>query len=101
MWLQKSGTVGIHPREPWVKVFHSQSQHIEYLLRRIEVGDIARGYLGIVVNSNYSRSLGLVDAQISPTEAFAKYLSFRQVFSVLWGKLFAAVPLKFSSGKNI
>ena len=101
MWLQKSGTVGIHPREPWVKVFHNQSQHIEYLLRRIEVGDIARGYLGIVVNSNYSRSLGLVDAQISPTEAFAKYLSFRQVFSVLWGKLFAAVPLKFSSGKNI
>jgi hypothetical protein len=101
MWLQKSGTVGVHPREPWMKVFHNQSQHIEYLLRGIEVEDISRGYLGIVVNSNYSRRVGLVDAQISPAEAFARYLSFRQIFSALWGKLFAAIPMKFNPRKNI
>ena len=101
MWLQKSGTVKVQPREPWIKVFHNQSQHIEYLLCGVEVEDIARGYLGIVVNSNYSRRVGLVDAQISSAEAFAKYLSFRQIFSAFWGKLFAAIPLKFNHRQKI
>jgi len=43
MWLQKSGVIAIHPREPWIKVFHNQSQHMEYLLRGIEVPSSSRG----------------------------------------------------------
>ncbi|MDA9334083.1 DUF6492 family protein [Actinomycetota bacterium] len=79
MWLQKSGVIEIHPREPWIKVFHNQSQHMEYLLRGIGLSDIARGYLGVVVNSNYSRGLGVVNAESSQSDSIATYLSYPQL----------------------
>lgn len=87
MWLQKSGVIGIHPREPWIKVFHNQSQHMEYLLRGIELSDIARGYLGVVVNSNYSRGLGVVNADSGQSDSIATYLSYPQLAATLVSKV--------------
>ena len=87
MWLQKSGVIGIHPREPWIKVFHNQSQHMEYLLRGIELSHIARGYLGVVVNSNYSRGLGVVNADSSQSDSIATYLSYPQLAAILVSKV--------------
>jgi hypothetical protein len=87
MWLQKSGVIEIHPREPWIKVFHNQSQHMEYLLRGIGLSDIARGYLGVVVNSNYSRGLGVVNADSSQSDSIATYLSYPQLAATLVSKV--------------
>jgi len=87
MWLQKSGVIGLHSREPWIKVFHNQSQHMEYLLRGIELTDIARGYLGVVVNSNYSRGLGVVNADTSQSDSIATYLSYPQLLTSLASKV--------------
>ena len=87
MWLQKSGVIAIHPREPWIKVFHNQSQHMEYLLRGIGLSDIARGYLGVVVNSNYSRGLGVVNADSSQSDSIATYLSYPQLAATLVSKV--------------
>jgi len=87
MWLQKSHVIEIHPREPWIKVFHNQSQHMEYLLRGIELSDIARGYLGVVVNSNYSRGLGVVNANSSQSDSIATYLSYPQLAATLVSKV--------------
>ena len=87
MWLQKSGVIAIHPREPWIKVFHNQSQHMEYLLRGIGLSDIARGYLGVVVNSNYSRGLGVVNADASQSDSIATYLSYPQLAATLVSKV--------------
>ena len=86
MWLQKSGVIAIHPREPWIKVFHNKSQHMEYLLRGIELSDIARGYLGVVVNSNYSRGLGVVNADSSQSDSIATYLSYPQLAATFVSK---------------
>jgi hypothetical protein len=61
IWLQKSKSIEIHYREPYFKCFHNQRQHLAYLSQGITRSDIARGYLGIIVNSNYSRDFGLVD----------------------------------------
>jgi len=87
MWLQKSHVIEIHPREPWIKVFHNQSQHMEYLLRGISLRDIARGYLGVVVNSNYSRGLGVVNADSRQTDSIATYLSYPQLLTTLASKV--------------
>jgi hypothetical protein len=87
MWLQKSGVIAIHPREPWIRVFHNQSQHLEYLLRGIKLSHIARGYLGVVVNSNYSRGLGVVNADSSHSESIATYLSYPQLAATLVSKV--------------
>ena len=59
-WLQKDKTIPIVFREPLLKVFHNKSQHLEYLRKNITLKDISRGYLGVVINSNYSRDFGVV-----------------------------------------
>jgi len=82
MWLQKSQVIAIHQREPLVKVFHSESQHLEYILRGVTSADIARGYLAVVVNSNYSRDLGVVSIADSKPEAIAPYLSYAELLDV-------------------
>jgi hypothetical protein len=85
-WLQKSLTIPIHPREPLVKVFHHEGQHFEYILRGTTPGDLARGYLAVVVNSNFSRDLGLIQVDASKPVALSPYLSYREVVQLLKAK---------------
>lgn len=87
MWLQKSKVIDIHPREPWIKVFHSESQHLEYLMRNVSVSDISRGYLGVVVNSNYSRGLGEISVSDSKVVNLAQMLNYAEIGAVLRQKL--------------
>lgn len=60
MWLQKDRTISIEFREPIIKCFHHKNHHLEYLQKGITLKDISRGFLGVVVNSNYSRWDGIV-----------------------------------------
>ena len=87
IWLQFAQPIAIHAREPWIKVFHHEGHHLEYLMRGVTIKDIARGYLGIVVNSNYSRDLGVVDASASKPDSLARYLSYGELLGVLSAKL--------------
>lgn len=59
-WLQISGIVEIRPCEPHFKMFHSREQHEDFLRRGITLQDISRAYVGVIINSNYSRGYGLV-----------------------------------------
>jgi hypothetical protein len=79
MWLQKSRVIGIHPREPWIKVFHNQSQHINYLINEVTVQDISRAYIGVVVNSNYARSFNLDEIGQLRTPTLSDYLTYGQL----------------------
>lgn len=60
MWLQKDNTIPIKFREPIIKCFLNKYHHLEYLEKGIKLQDISRGYLGIVINSNYSRGYGVI-----------------------------------------
>ena len=86
MWLQKRRPIEIHQREPLVKVFHNESQHLEYVMRGVTAADIARGYLGVVINSNYSRDLGVVQADTSKPDYLARYLSYGEVGQLIASK---------------
>ena len=87
LWLQKSRAIPIHVREPWVKVFHNENQHLEYVMRGVQVEDISRAYLAVVVNSNFSRDLGLVDVHASKPASVAQYLSYGELAQVLSHKV--------------
>lgn len=87
MWLQKSQAISIHQREPLVKVFHNEDQHLEYILRGVTESDMARGYLAVVVNSNYSRGRGVVSATAPKAESLASYLSYGEMGRVLSAKV--------------
>lgn len=91
MWLQKKNVIPIHQREPLVKVFHHEAQHLEYIMRGIEPQDIARGYLAMVINSNYARALGVTPIHQSKPESLSHYLSYAEVASVLKEKLRSSV----------
>lgn len=99
LWLQKSHVIDVHPREPWIKVFHNQSQHMEYLVRGITLADITRGYLGVVVNSNYSRGLGVVNADSTQAESFATYMSYTQLAKALSHKVQSTLGRRLGKGK--
>lgn len=86
MWLQKSGVIDIHVREPLVKVFHHEGQHLEYVMRGITTDDIARGYLALVVNSNFSRDIGMIRSDASKPEVLSHYLSYGELGAVLRDK---------------
>lgn len=58
MWLQKSKVIPIEIREPLFKVFHHENQLKDYLRRLVTIQDIARGYIGIIINSNWQVALG-------------------------------------------
>ncbi|CAB4633587.1 unannotated protein [freshwater metagenome] len=79
MWLQKSQDIPVHQIEPLVKVFHNQDQHLEYILRGVTKADIARGYLAVVINSNFARGLTNVSVDESKPDALAPYLSYGEL----------------------
>lgn len=58
LWLQKTQCIPIHYREPLFKYFHTKEQLIWYKRQKITLSDIRRGYLGIVVNSNFQPGRG-------------------------------------------
>jgi len=82
-WLQKSSAIDIHVREPLVKVIHNRGQHEEMLLRGITSEDYARGYLALVVNSNF----GTNAPQASRFVGLAGYLSVKDLWSIFLVKL--------------
>lgn len=86
-WLQKSGVIPIHQREPLVKVLHNEGQYLEYVMRGVTTADIARGYLALVVNSNYSRDFGLVSIDTSKAESLSQHLSYGEVGSLVAAKV--------------
>jgi len=84
-WLQKDNAIQVMFREPLFKMFHNKSQHIEYLKKGITIKDIARGYLGIVINSNYSRGYGVIsyDSKKPYTTSLMKRI-FRKIKRIFY-----------------
>lgn len=58
IWLQKTEIIPIHYREPLFKCFHTKDQLIWYKRQGIQLSDIKRGYVGIVINSNFQPGRG-------------------------------------------
>lgn len=87
-WLLHTGVIEIVPREPIVKTFHNSTQHLDYLLREVDTADLARGYVAVVINSNYSRGDGVLSLTSSTTQLMASYVSFSDLYRAL-GRRFA------------
>jgi hypothetical protein len=88
LWLQYDKTIDIHIREPLFKTFHHKNQHIEYLLRGIKTSDLARGYLGVNVNSNYSRNFGVISFDENRHKVLARYFSRGDVLGIVYYRFY-------------
>lgn len=87
LWVQHFGPIPVHQREPLVKVFHTEDQYIAALLSGITESDLARGYLAVVVNSNFSRDLGPLSVGGDKTSSLVPLLSYGQVSQLFGRKL--------------
>lgn len=87
MWLQRTRVIEICNKEPLVKTVHSQGQHLELLLRGSDFQDLARAYIGLVINSNYSSSIPSLDTHGSRAHILSRYIPMRQVLAIAWHKL--------------
>lgn len=103
MWLQKTRPGDIHPREPWIKVFHHEGQYLEYLARGITVADLARGYLGVVINSSFARELPKAPSAGSAVKggkakgaALAQHLSYGELSALITAKIRGTARNRFS-----
>jgi hypothetical protein len=89
-WLLKSHHIPLEIREPLVKVFHHEGQHLESALRGLKPHDLARGYVGVVVNSNFANAWMGVSLGESRTQTLARYLTYGQLLAALWIKAASA-----------
>ena len=83
LWLQHDRTIPIVTREPVIKTFHNPSQYLDYVVRGIGRDEVARGYVGIVLNSNYSRGDGLIDLSDETSAAVARYVPGPTILTAL------------------
>lgn len=91
-WLQAAQPIPIHIREPLIKVLHTAEQHLEYALANVTPADVARGYLGIVVNSNFARTWGMdVHHDEDAATTIARYLPWSTLLDSVKVKTKAAI----------
>lgn len=82
-WVLHAAPIPVVRREPLVKTFHTPTQHLEYVLRGVQEADVARGYLAVVVNSNFSRGEGVLSLQEAPHQALASYVPARDLIAAM------------------
>ena len=98
MWLQYRKCIPIYAREPFIKVLHSAEEHVQYALAGITFEDVARGYLGIVVNSNFARTWGDdVKADEDPATTLARYLPWKQLLRSIHMKARTAIRSRLTT----
>lgn len=66
IWLQKSKAIEIYPCEPFFKTFHIKKHLLYSRMYGVKLDDLARSYLGIIINSNYTNGrIFSYDKQVS------------------------------------
>lgn len=100
-WVLHARPIPLYPREPIFKTFHNSGQHLDYVLRGVTTADIARGYVGVVVNSNYSRGEGIVPVTLELYEALASYVPVSTLLRAMWYRAWDIVALTRTPRKRV
>ncbi len=72
-WIQKTKIIDIVEKHDLVKIIHHQGEHIMLHDAGIRISDLSREYLGVIVNSNWSRQYGMVDFDEPPTNKYYEF----------------------------
>ena len=85
-YLQSLNKV-IRIREPYFKIVHTSSQLLQMRMLKQTVTDIARGYVGLCVQSGMLGDFGPITIEENTSITFARFLTFQNLMSVLIHKL--------------
>jgi hypothetical protein len=78
-WLEREQIIPRIEREPIFKTIHLEHQHLELALKGIRGEDLARGYVGVVVNSGFSRQHGHLGFDEPLDHTLGRYVSQRDL----------------------
>jgi hypothetical protein len=98
MWVQAREPIPLHQREPIVKMYHNETQHLQDVMKGVTSDDLARGYVVAVLNSNYSRGIGVIGVEASKPQALANYVTYSELIRILRIKLARALARRFRKG---
>ncbi len=69
-WAQKSKVTEINIRHDFVKMIQHQGEHLMFFNAGFRESDFSRDYIGLIVNSNWSRQYGIIDFDNPPVEKY-------------------------------
>jgi hypothetical protein len=92
MWWQKAEPIPVVMREPVFKTFHSASQHLEHVLRGATTEDLARGYVGVVVNSGFGRTEGVMSLDDPRYRLLGRYAAPGELVRAAWLRIYRQLP---------
>jgi hypothetical protein len=95
-WLQKNFNHELIKREPNFLMVHSEQMELNLRIQNISEADIARGYVGVIWNSNYSRGFGVVDGADNRTSSLARLITFKELFVILTVRVKHGLKIKIS-----
>ncbi len=65
--------------EPFFKVYHSERDFSIAQLTLTKLSDLERSYVGVIVNSNFSRAFGPLKFEGSPLKTIAKFIHLKDL----------------------
>jgi hypothetical protein len=93
-FIQSRSVIPLHIREPYFRVLHTGKQFALSKFARKSKADWARGYLGVVLNSNFQVGIETRKGLETPSFlVFAAYLSLPELASLIID-LFAALTIR-------
>ena len=75
-WLERELPIQRVVREPIFEMIHMSHQHLGYALKGIDLENLSRGYVGVVVNSGHSRDQGVLDFDNDFIDTLARNLGY-------------------------
>jgi hypothetical protein len=91
-WLERDRTIPRIVREPIFLMVHMEHQHLEFSLKDITEADLARGYVGVVVNSGFSRQFGVIDFDQPVSKTLASYVTLPDLVKALTERALRRMP---------
>ena len=91
-WLEKSKVIPRLTREPIFHTVHIESQHLEMALKEIDPDALSRGYVGVVVNSGFSRASGIVDVAEPRPQSLGRYVPLSELARATWERVLRKAP---------
>jgi hypothetical protein len=91
-WLEKSQAIPRITREPIFETIHMQHHHLSYALKGVGLQDLARGYVGVVVNSGHSREQGVLDFETEFSQTLAENLTYREITAAIIERALQRIP---------
>ena len=86
LWLQKNKDIPIYICEPFFKTYHTQKQYWRDIFSGITEKDLARSYVGIVINGNFTPQNELVnygDLPIKPNIQPQERMKIRHIILLM------------------